>query len=161
MVLGSASPNGPNDASELVSKSHGGFVVATSLLEVEYPGAKSIGLSVFGSGPQNSTCAVSEEGPEVDVALFADTSEPSGGSGGTFSRSEAQEASEMSTRAEALDVSDESDESSGGQDTETGDGEQSLDGGVLFSKDAQVLLSTLHERLEAYDLITGLVQGIP
>jgi hypothetical protein len=42
----------------------------------------------------------------------------------------------MPTGAEALNVTDESNESGGGQDPDTGDGEQSLDNGHLFSKSA-------------------------
>jgi len=116
---------------------------------------------VFGSSPQYGSGAVSKERSKVDVALFADTAKASSGAGRTFSRGETQVAGEMPAGTESLDVSDESNESGGGQDTETGYGKQSLDGGALFSKEAQLLLSTLDERLETYDLITGLLQGIP
>ena len=37
LVLGATLPNGPDDASELVSESDGGFVVSPSLLELEGP----------------------------------------------------------------------------------------------------------------------------
>ena len=71
---------------------------------------------------------------EVGVALFADAAQASGGAGRTFPGGEAQVAGEMPTGAKGMNVSDESDESGGGQDTDTGDGEQSLDGRKLSSK---------------------------
>ena len=65
--------------------------------------------------------------------MFADAAQPSGGTGRTFSRGESQVAGEMPTGAKAVDVTDESDESGGGQDSDTGNGEQPLDGRKLSS----------------------------
>jgi hypothetical protein len=67
----------------------------------------------------------------------------------------------MPAGAEAVDVADEGDESGGSQDSDAGDGEQSLDGGDLSSESANLVVGIVHERLEAMDLLTSLVQGMP
>jgi hypothetical protein len=67
----------------------------------------------------------------------------------------------MPAGAEAVDVADEGDESGGGQDTDTGDGEQPVDGGDLSSESTYLVVGIVQERPEAMDLLTSLVQGVP
>lgn len=161
MVVRFAFPDGPDDASEFVGKRDSGFVIAASLLKVECPRAKSVGLGRLAGGPEDGASAMSQEGSKVDVTLFADASEAAGRTGGAFARGKTQVAGEMSAGTESVYVADESDERGGGENSDAGDGEEAFDDGRVFGQGAKLLLGVVHERLEEVDLLTGLAESIP
>ena len=127
-------PHGPTGAGEFVCERDGGNVVATSFFELQCPGTQAVwrvesfGMTEHGSG------AVDEEHSQVSVAAFGDATEAAGQSAGMFPWSQADVACEVTTRAKALHITDESEEGGGGQKTDTGDGAQTSDDGVVFGE---------------------------
>jgi hypothetical protein len=106
---------GPSDASELVGKGDGGLVVAAETLDLQRPGAKSVGV-LFGLGsPEYGARSVREEHAEVRVASLADATEPSDLTAGALLRYEAEVARESPSGAESTEVADESDDGGGGE----------------------------------------------
>src|SRR5881628_3813959 len=58
-------PDGPDDAGQLVGEGDGSLVVTAEFLEVQSPGAQTVGGGALLGGPENGTCAVDEEHAEV------------------------------------------------------------------------------------------------
>src|SRR2546426_6862934 len=59
-------PDGPDDAGELVGEGDGGFVVPAESLEMESPGAQTVGRAPLAGGPEDGARAVDEEHAEID-----------------------------------------------------------------------------------------------
>ena len=94
-------PHGPAAAGELVGKRDGGFVVPDASFEPHGPALELVERLVsfverFGA-IENGTSAVDEEGSQIFVTLFGDTSEVSSFSGTVFPGGDAKPGGEVTT----------------------------------------------------------------
>ena len=91
---------------------------------------------------------------QVNITSLADASEPALGSAGPFPRCEPEVAGESSSGAEALDIAHERDERRGGDDSDAGNGEQTLGQSRLRSQLFELDLDSLHAFFELADLVS-------
>src|SRR5258705_215295 len=109
-------PDGPDDAGQLVGEGDGGLVVAAELLEMQSPGAQTVGGATLLGGPEDGPRAVDEKHAEVDVAALADGAEAADETAGALAGRQPEVAGEVTTGGEALDVPDEGDQGRSGDE---------------------------------------------
>src|SRR5262245_14680555 len=127
-------PDGPDDAGELVGEGDSSLVVAAERLEMESPGAQTVGGATLAGSPENGACAMNEQHTEVDVAALADGAETADETAGAHAGRQSQVAGEVTAGGETLHVPDEGDQSCGGDKTDAGDGAQAGHRGSLVGE---------------------------
>lgn len=156
-----ARPNGPDDTREFVGDSNRGFIVTSALFDGERPAAEPVGVFSFLGMTQNGTGTVGEQHPQVDVALFGDSSEPSDVSTGALSRGEPEVAREAACGAETVDITDEGDHGSCGEQADAWNSSKLLDDGNLLCESFQLFFHGAHLSLELANLETSLIETLP
>src|SRR5436190_6243230 len=152
-------PDGPDDAGQFVGEGHGRFVVAAERLELQSPGAQTVGGATLLGSPEDGACAVDEQHAEVDVAALADGAEAADEAAGALARRQPQVAGQVTAGGEALHVSDEGDQGGSGDEADARDGAQAGNDRDLVGERLELGLDDTDAVLDVADLGAGFSEG--
>jgi hypothetical protein len=83
-------PDGPGDPGEFISERDSGFVVSCGAFESECPELDGMGIGLSLGAPEDGSCAVDKEHPDIGIATLADGAETSGKTRRVFPRCESE-----------------------------------------------------------------------
>src|SRR5262245_24148085 len=148
-------PDSPDDPGQFVGEGDGGLVVAACLLKAQSPGAQAVGSGALTGRPEDGACAMDEQHAEIDVATLADGAEAADETAGAFAGRQAQVAGEVTCGGEALHIADEGDQGGGSEETDAGDGTQTVDGGNLVGEGLKLSLDDSNATFQVADLVAS------
>ena len=94
---------------------------------------------------------------QVDIPPFTDATETADGTTGELSGSQSEIAGKVSSGGKAVDVADEGDQGGGGEPTDAGYGQQTLDCRALTSQGTDLVLEQTDSLFEVSDLVSRIV----